>query len=181
MKKIMSPPPPSEQLGLKKVSSQISFFTSSANMADGEQDHVSNEIRECTRRKLQSFESIRNKNLKDVDLPFWDIVVVTAVDPQQRMAYELEIESKVDHGELPKGLIYKVVNDPSGTKIGNGGATLHAIKLLEKDHGSQFLSQCKVLMLHAGGFSQRLPSASVLGKIFTAVPYGKLINDEDMI
>jgi hypothetical protein len=136
-------------------------------------DKVSEEIRESTLRKLKLFDSIRGKDVKESSIPFWDIVVVTAVDQKQLVAYELQIEAKLARGELPKGVVYKVVSDPSGTKIGNGGATLHAIEQLEKDLGAEFLNQCKILMLHAGGFSQRLPSASVLGKIFTAVPYGK--------
>ena len=136
-------------------------------------DEVSKEIHEATLRKLNLFDSIRGKNVKESAIPFWDIVVVTAVDQKQLTAYELQIKAKLGRGELPNGVVYKVVSDPTGPKIGNGGATLHAIEQLEKDLGAEFLSQCKILMLHAGGFSQRLPSASVLGKIFTAVPYGK--------
>ena len=133
---------------------------------------LSKELRKSTLRKLKLFDSIRNKDVRQVNIPFWDIVVVTAVDEKQRFAYEQQIESKVSRGELPKGLIYNVLSDPIGTKIGNGGATLHAIVQLEKIHGKELLSSSKILMLHAGGFSQRLPSASVLGKIFTAVPMG---------
>ena len=144
-----------------------------ANMAESKFDEVSKEIHESSLRKLNLFDSLRGKDVKESSVPFWDIVVVTAVDKKQLLAYELQIDAKLSRGELPKGLIYKVVSDPPGPKIGNGGATLHAIEQLEKDLGSEFLSQCKILMLHAGGFSQRLPSASMLGKIFTAVPYGK--------
>ena len=160
------------------------FVTPSANMAEEERAvceeevlrnsvKVMTEIHESTLRKLQLFDSIRGKDVRESKIPFWDIVVITAVDEKQLVAYELQIEAKLSRGELPKGVVYKVVNDPPGPKIGNGGATLHAIVRLEKDFGTEFLSQCKILMLHAGGFSQRLPSASVLGKIFTAVPYGK--------
>ena len=136
-------------------------------------DQISTEIRESTSRKLKLFDSIRGKDVKESDITFWDVVVVTAVDKKQLVAYELQIEAKLGRGELPKGVVYKVVSDPAGPKIGNGGATLHAVEELERDLGQEFLSQCRILMLHAGGFSQRLPSASVLGKIFTAVPYGK--------
>ena len=135
-------------------------------------DQISKEIRESTLRKLKLFDSVRGKDVKESDIIFWDVVVVTAVDKKQLVAYELQIEAKLTRGELPKGVVYKIVSDPAGPKIGNGGATLHAVEQLENDLGHEFLSQCKILMLHAGGFSQRLPSASVLGKIFTAVPYG---------
>lgn len=37
------------------------------------------------------------------------------------------------------------------------------------------LARCsdKVLLIHAGGFSKRLPIVSVIGKIFAALPFGK--------
>lgn len=140
---------------------------------DGMFSEVSKEIHESTLKKLQLFDSIRGKDVRKLDIPFWDMVVITAVDDKQRTAYRLQIDAKVTRGELPNGLIYEIVSDPQGTKIGNGGATLHAIEKLESIHGAEFLGGSKILMLHAGGFSQRLPSASVLGKIFTAVPLGE--------
>ena len=55
---------------------------------------------------------------------------------------------------------------------GCGGSTLYVISELEKKYGLETLSKWRVLLLNAGGQSQRLPSASVLGKIFTALPFG---------
>ena len=34
----------------------------------------------------------------------------------------------------------------------------------------------RVLLLHAGGYSQRLPSVSVVGKIFMGLPCGRVHN-----
>ena len=34
-------------------------------------------------------------------------------------------------------------------------------------------STAKVMLIHAGGYSQRLPHVSVLGKVFMALPCGK--------
>lgn len=102
---------------------------------------------------------------------FWDVVVVTAADVSQKEAYELQIRGKVDRKELPLGVHYKVLSDPPGSKIGNGGSTLHALQQLS-DIYEKTLSRLRVILIHAGGLSQRLPSASALGKIFTAVPLG---------
>ncbi|NXM92017.1 FPGT guanylyltransferase, partial [Oenanthe oenanthe] len=55
--------------------------------------------------------------------------------------------------------------------LGNGGSTLHALRCLEEQYGDQWTS-FTVLLIHSGGYSQRLPSASALGKIFTALPLG---------
>ncbi|XP_008941578.1 PREDICTED: fucose-1-phosphate guanylyltransferase, partial [Merops nubicus] len=58
-----------------------------------------------------------------------------------------------------------------GPKIGNGGSTLHVLQCLEDLYGDKWMSFI-VLLIHSGGHSQRLPSASALGKIFTALPFG---------
>ncbi|NXL21524.1 FPGT guanylyltransferase, partial [Setophaga kirtlandii] len=67
---------------------------------------------------------------------------------------------------------YLVCADPPGPRIGNGGSTLHALRCLEEQYGDQWTS-FTVLLIHSGGYSQRLPSASALGKIFTALPLGE--------
>lgn len=54
---------------------------------------------------------------------------------------------------------------------GNGGSTFTALARLEELYGEDLFEK-RTLMLHAGGQSQRMPSASVLGKVFTALPFG---------
>ncbi|NXY75522.1 FPGT guanylyltransferase, partial [Glareola pratincola] len=55
--------------------------------------------------------------------------------------------------------------------LGNGGSTLHVLQGLEDLYGDKWTSFI-VLLIHSGGYSQRLPNASALGKIFTALPFG---------
>ncbi|NXF10701.1 FPGT guanylyltransferase, partial [Smithornis capensis] len=55
--------------------------------------------------------------------------------------------------------------------LGNGGSTLHVLQYLEDLYGDQ-LTSFTVLLIHSGGYSQRLPSASALGKLFMALPLG---------
>ena len=86
---------------------------------------------------------------------------------------------------------YLVFSDSPGAKIGNGGATMHAFEQLEMVVGWEELKKgtvtetlavftinvecaARVLLLHAGGYSQRLPSVSVVGKIFMGLPCGIL-------
>ncbi|XP_059879815.1 fucose-1-phosphate guanylyltransferase isoform X2 [Delphinus delphis] len=57
---------------------------------------------------------------------------------------------------------------------GNGGSTLCALRCLEKLYGDEWNS-FTILLIHSGGYSQRLPNASALGKIFTALPFGSPI------
>ncbi|KAM6921587.1 fucose-1-phosphate guanylyltransferase [Xenentodon cancila] len=126
-------------------------------------------LQTATREKLRKLNLLRGREAQPRE--FWDVVVVTAVDWSQRDAYERQIREKVDGRELPLGTEYKVFSDPPGSKIGNGGSTLYALEQLSDIYGKS-LSRLRILLIHAGGFSQRLPSASALGKIFMALPLG---------
>ena len=130
---------------------------------------LSDDLRNATLHKIKLFESIRGK---ECTIPMWDIVVITAIDADQKVAYEQQIKEKMQRKELPLGITFHVFHDPVGPKIGNGGSTLDVLSELEKMY-KQSLSTKRALVLHAGGYSQRLPSGSLLGKIFTALPLGK--------
>lgn len=135
---------------------------------------TSDNIRRSTADKLKLFESIRGKEVANT--PFWDIIVITALDQSQRDAYDIQLQSKLSRGELPLGVKYHVFYDPPGPKIGNGGSVLVTIGDLLKIYNEVELMKYKILMLPAGGYSQRLPNASVLGKAFTALPTGTYVN-----
>lgn len=47
---------------------------------------------------------------------------------------------------------------------------MYVISELVKLYGWEKVNSWRIILLNAGGQSQRLPSASVLGKIFTALP-----------
>ncbi|OXB53621.1 hypothetical protein ASZ78_007873, partial [Callipepla squamata] len=101
---------------------------------------------------------------------FWDLVAVTAADAEQERAFRRQLAAKLRDGALPLGARYHVFVDPPGHKIGNGGSTLHVLQRLEDIYGDKWTSFV-VLLIHSGGYSQRLPNASALGKIFTALPF----------
>eukprot|EP00058_Branchiostoma_floridae_P026233 XP_002611723.1 hypothetical protein BRAFLDRAFT_63586 [Branchiostoma floridae] len=112
-----------------------------------------NKVADSTRERLQRLEELR------------------ALDSQQKQVYELQISKKLQGGELPLGVKYLVFADPPGAKIGCGGSTMEVLYQLRQQYGKE-LDNWKVLLIHAGGYSQRLPSASVLGKVFLATPVG---------
>ncbi|XP_005795797.1 fucose-1-phosphate guanylyltransferase [Xiphophorus maculatus] len=132
----------------------------------------SRKLQTATREKLRKLNSLRGREVLPGE--FWDVVAVTAVDGSQKEAYELQIREKVEGKELPVGAQYKVFSDPSGCKIGNGGSTLYALQQLNDIYGKA-LSNMRIILIHAGGFSQRMPSASALGKIFMPLPLGNPI------
>ncbi|KAM6217069.1 LOW QUALITY PROTEIN: fucose-1-phosphate guanylyltransferase [Rhynchocyon petersi] len=129
-------------------------------------------LREASQRKLRMFSELRGKTV--IPGRFWDIVAITAADQQQELAYKQQLSEKLKRKELPLGVQYHVFADPAGVKIGNGGSTLCALQCLEKLYGDKWKSFI-ILLIHSGGYSQRLPNASALGKIFTALPLGNPI------
>ncbi|XP_042537417.1 fucose-1-phosphate guanylyltransferase [Dipodomys spectabilis] len=129
-------------------------------------------LREATQRKLKKFSELRGKPVAHGE--FWDIVAITAADEKQEIAYRQQLSEKLKRNELPLGVQYHVFVDPAGAKIGNGGSTLCALQSLEKLYGDKW-SSFTILLIHSGGYSQRLPNASALGKIFTALPLGNPI------
>ncbi|XP_042640706.1 fucose-1-phosphate guanylyltransferase isoform X2 [Tyto alba] len=132
--------------------------------------------REATGRRLARLAALRG----EAALPageaarpgrFWDVVALTAADAEQALGYRRQLAEKLSRKELPFGVRYHVFVDPPGPKIGNGGSTLHVLRCLEDLYGDKWASFI-VLLIHSGGYSQRLPSASALGKVFTALPFG---------
>uniref|UniRef100_A0A915D1R7 L-fucokinase domain-containing protein n=1 Tax=Ditylenchus dipsaci TaxID=166011 RepID=A0A915D1R7_9BILA len=101
----------------------------------------------------------------------WDIVVLTAGNLKQKKALELQISA--EHKQHFKEH-YVIRDQPPGVKIGSGGATLNALSFLHNIYGD-VLFEKKILVLHSGGYSQRLPHVAALGKLFMLMPSGKTL------
>ena len=104
-----------------------------------------------------------------MDRSLWDLVVITAINPQQKACYQTQIERKLANRQLPRCFKFLVVSDPEEAKIGSGGSTLNVIRLLHEQYGDALFT-LKIFLLHCGGYSQRVPFNTVLGKIFAPVP-----------
>ena len=68
-----------------------------------------------------------------------------------------------------------MVPDPEGVRLGSGGATVHALQILARRLGAPAANERwwqgqRVLLLHSGGDSRRLPQYSPSGKIFSPLP-----------
>ena len=103
--------------------------------------------------------------------PSWDWLVVTAANEAQAAAYEAQIRQRLDAGLLPRQTRYTVIPDPGGKRVGSGGATLNVIREIARAEGGDapFASR-RILVLHSGGDSQRIPQYSACGKLFARVP-----------
>ena len=99
----------------------------------------------------------------------WDICVLTASDEQQADAYKQQLDLRRSAGLLPAGTYFVVIPDPGGRRTGSGGATLHALQTLSSE-AAKPLAASKVLIIHSGGDSRRLPHCSAIGKLFARIP-----------
>jgi fucokinase len=111
----------------------------------------------------------------------WDVCVLTASSEQQAAMYRRHLDLRREAGLLPSRTRFLVVADPPGQRIGSGGATLRVLRLLDGaedvDSGAprdalppDILTARRVLMIHSGGDSRRLPHCSVTGKLFARIP-----------
>ena len=113
------------------------------------------------------------------DADTWDYVVLTASDERQARGYEVEIENRWHRGLLPAGTKVVVMADPEGARIGSGGATLLVARRLaeaiHREGGSgdtltHLFANQRVLVIHSGGDSKRVPQHACFGKAFARVP-----------
>jgi fucose-1-phosphate guanylyltransferase len=117
---------------------------------------------------LERYEAVRGRSPAEVGEPFWDLVAISAGDAAQEASYRAQLHMKQEQGELPL-VPFLCLADPPGPRVGSGGSTLHVLKELERQHPGK-LDTWRVLLIHAGGFSKRLPSHSCAGKIFSPLP-----------
>ena len=103
----------------------------------------------------------------------WDYVVLTASNEEQARIYRSEIEYRLKMKLLPSRTVYLVLPDPDGKRVGSGGATLNVLKAIaekEQKADENFFKDLRVLVIHSGGDSKRIPQYSTCGKLFSPVP-----------
>ncbi len=107
----------------------------------------------------------------------WDVLVLTAANEKQAQGYRQELALR-HRATGPGGAFFPaiqksvVVADPPRRRAGSGGATLGVLEALHAELGLSLdqLSKLRILLIHSGGASQRLPAYSPLGKIFAPLP-----------
>ena len=114
----------------------------------------------------------------------WDYLIVTAANDRQAAAYESQIRLRREMGLLPQVRDFLVIPDRDGRRIGSGGSTLQCLdEVLRREsepgdgpndvaRAEAILSRLRILIVHAGGDSRRLPAYSPCGKIFIPLPGG---------
>ncbi|XP_065557126.1 fucose-1-phosphate guanylyltransferase-like isoform X2 [Artemia franciscana] len=109
--------------------------------------------------------------------PYWEIVVLTSKDRQQQEIYKNQIAAKKLRNAILSSIEFEVYADPEEFPIGTGGSSIHCLNRLFEKYGENIFSK-RILVVHAGGFSKRLPNHSIFGKIFSPVSvHGHNIRD----
>ena len=105
----------------------------------------------------------------------WDYIVLTASNKRQAEAFEIQLDHRFKAGKLPKETHYAVLPDPEGERIGSGGATFNVLRYIaecenKKGRFEDIFDGLRILVIHSGGDSKRVPQYSAVGKLFSPVP-----------
>lgn len=119
----------------------------------------------------------------------WDYVIITASNEEQAKNYREQIAYRLKNDMLPHKIHYAVLPDPEGKRVGSGGATFNVLRYIKEqncDCENPFKEK-RILVIHSGGDSKRIPQYSVSGKLFSPVPrelpngYASTLFDEFII
>ncbi len=101
----------------------------------------------------------------------WDYVILTASNEDQAEMYRMQLEQRAQVNLLPEKTHFAVIPDPDGKRVGSGGATLNVLKYIaERENCENPFSKKRILVIHSGGDSKRVPQYSACGKLFSPVP-----------
>lgn len=121
---------------------------------------------------LDSWEDYQ-RSLHKASFIKWDYIVLTASNEAQAEAFRLQIAHRLERGLLPASTKYAVLPDPEGKRVGSGGATFNVLRYIageEAINGENPFAGKRVLVIHSGGDSKRVPQYSAVGKLFSPVP-----------
>jgi galactokinase/mevalonate kinase-like predicted kinase len=125
--------------------------------------------------------------MKEISKP-WDYLILTASNPEQAAAYRNQLDIRRELGFLSGIEKILVVPDPDGKRVGSAGSTILCLtQVLSLELGDRvpkenpkpqelwkdILERLRILIIHAGGDSKRLPAYAPCGKAFIPLP-GKL-------
>ncbi len=102
------------------------------------------------------------------------LCIVTASTPQQAALFTTLIRDRQKNGLYPREIDFRVYSDPEKGRVGSGGGTFLALTQVCADYGVidplSFFEDTRILIIHAGGESRRLPCYVPEGKLFAPLP-----------
>lgn len=119
---------------------------------------------------LDSWEDY-NRSINKENFIRWDYLILTASNEAQAEIYRQQIRYRLDNHLIPEKIHYAVLPDPEGKRVGSGGATFHALRYVaECEGGDEPFCGKRIMVIHSGGDSKRVPQYSACGKLFSPVP-----------
>lgn len=115
-----------------------------------------------------AYEDYKRALVKD-NFAHWDYIILTASNEHQAEGFRAQLKKRKD--VLPSTTHFAVIPDPDGKRVGSGGATLGVIRYIAEREGASDFSGLRILVIHSGGDSKRVPQYSALGKLFSPVPH----------
>lgn len=112
-----------------------------------------------------------SRSLVSPQFVHWDYVILTASNERQAEGFWAQLKERQQAGVLPIQTRFAVIPDPMGKRVGSGGATLGVLKYVAEQIGKADFSGLRILVIHSGGDSKRVPQYSALGKLFSPVPH----------
>lgn len=126
-------------------------------------------LKESYAETLENYNLVLNKEKRFG----WDWIIVTASNINQAESYRTQIKYRLEQGIIPDVRI-DVIPDYDNKRIGSGGATLNVLKFIS-ENDSEWKNK-KILLIHSGGDSKRIPQYSACGKLFSYVPRSLIDN-----
>lgn len=106
-------------------------------------------------------------------------LILTSANPAQAKGYEAQLALREGEDRLGPVENWRVIPDPNGRRVGSGGATLGvmaqlAAEFLKEEPKTQSMAQLfagkRIVIIHSGGDSRRLPAYAAEGKVFAPLP-----------
>ena len=122
---------------------------------------------------LDSWEDYE-RSLNKTNFIKWDFIILTASNEEQATVYREQIAYRLENHQLPATTHYAVLPDPEGKRVGSGGATFNVMRYIaaqvSEDDKENIFKNKRILVIHSGGDSKRVPQYSAIGKLFSPVP-----------
>jgi fucokinase len=108
-----------------------------------------------------------------------DWLVLTAANEAQARGYRAQLKARERDGRLKAVRRWLVVPDPGNRRVGSGGSTLIVLselarRLRRQDPRARGIARLfegkRILLIHSGGDSRRLPAYAAEGKVFVPLP-----------
>ncbi len=106
-------------------------------------------------------------------------LILTAANPAQAQGYAAQLALREKENRLGPVEHWSVIPDPQGRRVGSGGATVLVLEQLARQFAkeepqarsmAQLFAGRRIVIVHSGGDSRRLPAYAAEGKVFAPLP-----------